>query len=245
MVLFQWLNELKKKLKKMEKNNLIKETIRQYTEEITRFSQNKRGEIIVVSKRRLSTDLVSDIAENLGYSFVDQLDGRYEYIIKTPVGKENSAGQDFVDNYPEYFESFYRQDVRGDHVNSELEEVKDLIDDLLDNSYGDYDKGLINSDWNEKIDYILEKLESLKLYDELNERAEKTKSGKKVPSKYLKGLKSKGKMGSKEAMKKEIDQFRGTNNYKPKWDADHDNDGKRIKTKVGAATKAFHKRYGK
>lgn len=75
------------------------------------------------------------------------------------------------------------------------------------------------------------------------EKISKTNKGKKVPNKYLSGLKEKGKFGSKEAMKKEIDEFRGSDNYKLNWDADY-KDGKRIKTKKGKATKAFEKRFG-
>ena len=57
-------------------------------------------------------------------------------------------------------------------------------------------------------------------------KSSKTKTGKKVPGKYLAGLSEKGKYGSKEAMKKEIDQFRGKEEYKLNWDADYKN-GKR------------------
>jgi hypothetical protein len=86
---------------------------------------------------------------------------------------------------------------------------------------------------------------NFKKWIEINEAKDsKTKSGKKVPGKYLKGLKNKGKFGSKEAMKKEIDEFRGKNKYKLNWDADYEN-GKRIKTKKGKATKAFEKKFGK
>jgi len=66
----------------------------------------------------------------------------------------------------------------------------------------------------------------------------------KIPKKYLKGLKDKGKMGSKEAMKKEIEKYKGKDTYKKDWDADYNDDGKRIKTKQGAATSAFKKRFG-
>jgi len=66
---------------------------------------------------------------------------------------------------------------------------------------------------------------------EQKEKSSRTKKGKKVPGKYLKGLKNKGKYGSKQAMKKEIDKFAGTSNYKKDWDADYDNNGRRIKTK--------------
>lgn len=75
-------------------------------------------------------------------------------------------------------------------------------------------------------------------------KSSRTKSGKKVPGKYLSGLSEKGKHGSKEAMKKEIDQFRGKDEYKLDWDADYKH-GKRIKTKKGKATKAFEKKFGK
>ena len=74
-------------------------------------------------------------------------------------------------------------------------------------------------------------------------KTHRTKKGKKVPKKYLKGLKEKGKYGSKEAMKKEIDKFSGTSDYKKDWDADFKN-GKRIKTKKGKATIAFNKLFG-
>lgn len=68
------------------------------------------------------------------------------------------------------------------------------------------------------------------------------KEKKKVPKKYLKGLKEKGEYGSKEAMKKEIKKFSGSDDYKKNWDADYKN-GKRIKTKKSAATKAYEKKY--
>lgn len=67
---------------------------------------------------------------------------------------------------------------------------------------------------------------------------------KKVPSKYLKGLKDKGSMGSKEAMKKEIDKYAGKDDYKQEWDADYTDKGDKVKTKQGAATNAFKKRFG-
>lgn len=73
---------------------------------------------------------------------------------------------------------------------------------------------------------------------------ERTKSGRKVPDKYLKGLKERGKYGSKEAMKKEIEEFAGKDTYKMNWDADY-SEGKRIKTKKGKASLAYEKKFKK
>ena len=76
------------------------------------------------------------------------------------------------------------------------------------------------------------------------DEAARTEKGKKVPAKYLKGLKATGAKGSKEAMKKEIDRFAGKDEYKKDWDADYTDKGKRVKTKQSAATKAFKARFG-
>jgi hypothetical protein len=64
--------------------------------------------------------------------------------------------------------------------------------------------------------------------------------GRKIPGKYL--TKNPGKM------KKEIDTFRGKKEYKKDWDADYTGgkggEGKRVKTKKSAATKAYQRMFG-
>ena len=46
-------------------------------------------------------------------------------------------------------------------------------------------------------------------------------------------------------MKKEIETFRGKQTYKLKWDADYTDEGKRVRTKKGAASRAYEKKYKK
>lgn len=64
--------------------------------------------------------------------------------------------------------------------------------------------------------------------------------GRKIPGKYL--TKNPGKM------KKEIDRFIGKKEYKKDWDADYTSgkggEGKRVKTKKSAATKAYQRMFG-
>ena len=64
--------------------------------------------------------------------------------------------------------------------------------------------------------------------------------GRRIPGKYL--TKNPGKI------KKEIDTFRGKKEYKKDWDADYNSgkggEGKRVKTKKSAATKAYQKMFG-
>ena len=65
-------------------------------------------------------------------------------------------------------------------------------------------------------------------------------TGRKIPGKYL--TKNPGKM------KKEIDRFVGKKEYKKDWDADYTSgkggEGKRVKTKKSAATKAYQRMFG-
>lgn len=66
--------------------------------------------------------------------------------------------------------------------------------------------------------------------------------GRKIPGKYLGGP-------HPSKMKKEIETFRGKDQYKKDWDADYTTGkggkGKRVKTKKSAATKAYQKMFGK
>lgn len=76
---------------------------------------------------------------------------------------------------------------------------------------------------------------------EISERVKSQKyKGRKIPGKYL--TKNPGKM------KKEIDTFRGKKEYKKDWDADYTSgkggEGKRVKTKKSAATKAYQRMFG-
>ena len=75
----------------------------------------------------------------------------------------------------------------------------------------------------------------------ISERAKAQRyKGRKIPGKYL--TKNPGKM------KKEIDTFRGKKEYKKDWDADYSSgkggEGKRVKTKKSAATKAYQRMFG-
>lgn len=71
-------------------------------------------------------------------------------------------------------------------------------------------------------------------------KAERSKSGRKVPGKYL--------TKNKSAMKKEIDTYAGKDTYKTKWDADYKSGeggkGERYKTKESPATKAYRRMFG-
>lgn len=76
---------------------------------------------------------------------------------------------------------------------------------------------------------------------EISERVKSQRyKGRKIPGKYL--------TKNASRMKKEIDTFRGKKEYKKDWDADYSSgkggEGKRVKTKKSAATKAYQRMFG-
>jgi len=87
---------------------------------------------------------------------------------------------------------------------------------------------------------IFKKNKLLQLILEKRAKSGRTKSGRKVPGKYL--------TKNKSAMKKEIEKYAGKDVYKTKWDADYKSGkggvGKRYKTKESPATKAYKKMFG-
>ncbi len=98
------------------------------------------------------------------------------------------------------------------------------------------------NDVEEGLDIIEKDVYSILGVDEARKGRPKAQryKGRKIPGKYL--TKNPGKM------KKEIDTFRGKKEYKKDWDADYTSgkggEGKRVKTKKSAATKAYQRMFG-
>ncbi len=94
----------------------------------------------------------------------------------------------------------------------------------------------------EGLDIIEEDIHSILGIDEGRRGRPKSQryKGRKIPGKYL--------TKNPSQMKKEIDTFRGKKEYKKDWDADYTSgkggEGKRVKTKKSAATKAYQRMFG-
>ena len=142
--------------------NLIKKIL--LDEAVSRFPQYKRGEVLVFTNRSdADYELVGHLARKLGYEVIGEYldDG---YVIKVPVGEERESGQDFVDNYPEFFTSWDREDVKDTYLWDEIEDISNHVQEL---SYklGNLNKfgsTMIPEDWNEHIDEVINRLQKIK-----------------------------------------------------------------------------------
>ncbi len=140
--------------------------LRKFNEElVTRFPSHRKGEVVVFVNRNVDIgyDTVKDLARKLGYEVTGEIYDN-EYIVKTKPGEEESAGAIFVENYPEFFDSYEREDIKDtyicdecDSIISDIEEIRDSVGNL--NKYG---KSVLSDDWNQNIDEVIKRLEKLK-----------------------------------------------------------------------------------
>jgi hypothetical protein len=120
-----------------------------------------KGEIILFLKDDHIGMDVDSCAKELGYKVSDETpeySGNNSVIIKCKPGEEDTCGNDFIDNYPEFFMSFERRDLRYEHMYKNYE--------LLNNEVASLDEFLgrkfINSEWNERLDDIIKIIQDMK-----------------------------------------------------------------------------------
>jgi len=140
--------------------NLIKKILK---ESVPNFPQRKRGEVIVFTDRDTDPPFVKHLAKKLGYEAI----GEYTdsgYVIKTPVGKEEQAGQDFVDNYPEFFNSWDREDIKDTYVWNEIDFIEREVRELWSHigNLNKFGSSRISKEWNAEIDRIIQRLQDIK-----------------------------------------------------------------------------------
>lgn len=137
----------------------MKNLIKKILSENYKIPHYSKGEVLIFPHERHKGMDVSGMANELGY----EVDGAYNmggdyYLIKTPVGHEMEAGQDFIDNYPEFISSYERRDVRQEDLYDRLDHINDMFGSLQD-SVG---STIMNDNWNKSIDVIIQELNKLK-----------------------------------------------------------------------------------
>jgi len=140
--------------------------LKKFNEELVpRFPSYKKGEVVVWLTRNadISEDTVKDIAKRLGYQVIGE--GFHDgYIIKCNPGEENQCGADFVDNYPEFFASYEREDLLSNHLYEKCDDIIYSVEVLRDSlgTLNKFGRANLPKDWNSNIDEIIKNLEDIK-----------------------------------------------------------------------------------
>jgi len=137
--------------------------LKKFNEELVpRFPSHNRGEVIVFSND-LDYKTAKVIAKKLGYEITGEVrDG--DFLVKTPIGEEEQAGADFVDNYPEFFNGYEREDIKDTMIYDEMDGIIDEVSELRDSlgSLNKFGKSMLPDGWNDNIDKIITRLQNTK-----------------------------------------------------------------------------------
>lgn len=139
--------------------------LKKFNEAISDIPTYNKGEVVIWVRRDvdISDNTIKDIAKKLGYELLGE---GYDkgFIIKCEPGQEQQCGSDFVDNYPEFFESYEREDIKDKHLYDECENIIDDIEDIRDSigTLNKFGRSQLPNNWNDEIDNIISKLENIK-----------------------------------------------------------------------------------
>jgi hypothetical protein len=141
--------------------NLIKKILKEG--QLSKYPQYNRGEIIVFAHRgEIDYEMAQKIAKKLGYKIIGE-PYDYGYSVETKPGEEEQVGRDFVENYPEFFQGWEREDIRIPKINKITQEIIEDVDWLNDFfEYTDKRRFINTEEFNNHIDYIIQKLNNIK-----------------------------------------------------------------------------------
>lgn len=129
-----------------------------------KYPSYKRGEFVLFTKNKMDISTVKDIAKNLGYEIEEGPFGNKTFIVYCEPGQEKVAGSDFLDNYPEFFESWERRDSRIEYIYDKVDELKDKLDSIVDYfGYVDNRRFINSENFNKDIDYLIDELQKMKM----------------------------------------------------------------------------------
>ena len=131
-----------------------------------KYPQYNRGEIIVwATDKNMNYNVAKALASKVGYEITGE-PFDLAFLVKTEAGKELEAGQELVDNYPEFFQSYEREDIRFMDIESRLTLIMESVDGLgEDFEYTDKRKFIKSNKFNANIDSIIDELNDLKIKD--------------------------------------------------------------------------------
>ena len=132
--------------------------LKSYNESISKLPKYVKGEVLVfpVDKYLYHSNHTIDataMASELGYEVMEvdpETKRAWDYAenaihVKCDPGKEDQCGQDFIDNYPEFFGSYERRDIRDEVMQKNLDYAIKLVSGLDGRKF-------IPDGWNADID---------------------------------------------------------------------------------------------
>lgn len=126
----------------------------------------KKGEVIIWSDQLKNKDVDYEFAEKLLKRVGLQIIGEpYDggFLVKCEPGKEIESAKMAIAKFPEFFDSYQREDIRMPFIWNKMEEITDKVSGIED-FFEKIDKKFINvKKYNDYIDDIINELDNLKI----------------------------------------------------------------------------------
>jgi hypothetical protein len=123
----------------------------------------KKGEILIwTSDRDVDYDFAKKLLKRVNLKLVGEpYDGGF--LVKCEPGKEVESAQMAINRFPEFFDSYQREDIRQPFITNKVEEITDKVSGIED-FFERIDKKFINvKKYNDYIDDIINELDNLKI----------------------------------------------------------------------------------
>ena len=149
-----------KYLKFFESNDVIDDISVPYS---LKHPLYKRGEIIIWSKGNdVDYEFAKKLLNRLGLKLIGEpYDGGF--LIQCESGKEIEKAKEVINRFPEFFDSYEREDIRQPYINDKVEEIIDDVNEI-ESFFESTLKKTVNTDlYNKHIDKIINKLTKLKI----------------------------------------------------------------------------------
>lgn len=125
-----------------------------------------KGEIIIWSDNVKNRDVDYDFAEKLlkrvGLKLIGEpYDGGF--LVKCKPGKEEESAEKVLARFPEFFDSYEREDIRLPFISNKVEEIKDKVEDIERFFESTLQRNVNATKYNKYIDNIISDLNKLKI----------------------------------------------------------------------------------
>lgn len=123
----------------------------------------QKGEIIIWSESRdVDYDFAEKLLKRVGLKIIGEPYDR-GFLVKCEPGKEEETAKMIINRFPEFFDSYEREDIRLPFITDKVEKISDKVADIETFFESTLQKNVNVTKYNKYIDDIINELNKLKI----------------------------------------------------------------------------------
>lgn len=123
----------------------------------------KKGEILIWSESRdVDYDFAKKLLKRVGLELIGEPYDR-GFLVKCPSGEEISTAKKVIERFPEFFDSYEREDIRVEYISDRVERIGDKVESIEDFFGSLTNKNVNVKKYNAFIDDIIKELTDIKI----------------------------------------------------------------------------------